>query len=152
MIKNIFSSVRAVVSVAATMILVGCAPRGEAHTVDQILNDARSSYASTKADVPSDVAPSLTALTGSLDKLAGLGGGGDSRQIAGSAAESLTGLVTKAGFTQRAAMTELISQYRSVAGAQGAPTTLGAPNLKLLVARTYTLLSAELTSTKFRIA
>lgn len=152
MIKNIFSSFRTVACVAATLVLVGCAPRGESHTVDQILNDARSSYASTKVDVPSDVGSSLTTLTGSLDKLAGLGGGGDSRQIAGSVADTLGALVSKAGFTQRPQMSELMNQYRSVAGAQGAPTTLGAPNLKLLVARTYTLLSAELTSTKFRIA
>jgi hypothetical protein len=94
---------------------------------------------------------SLKTLSGSLDKLAGLGGGGDARQVSASIADSLTGLMPKAGFTQRPQMAELINQYRSISNATGTPTSVGAPNLKLVVARTYTLMSAELTSTKFRL-
>ena len=90
--------------------------------------------------------------TSSLDKIAGQGGGGDARQISAGLADGLTTLLPKSGFTQRAAMTELIKQYRNLGASSGAPLTLGAPNLKLIAARTYTLLSAELASTTFRIS
>ena len=150
--KTTFAGFRSLLVAAGALILLsGCAPRGESHTVDQILNDARTSYSETMADVSPDVNSSLKTLSGSLDKLAGLGGGGDARQVSASIADSLTGLMPKAGFTQRPQMAELINQYRSISNATGTPTSVGAPNLKLVVARTYTLMSAELTSTKFRL-
>lgn len=138
-------------SCVALVSTIGCAPRGESHTVDQILSDARASYNEVSAAVSGDVGASLKGLTGSLDKLAGLGGGGDPRQVAAGVVDSLTTLGLKAGMTQRAAIAELTNQYRTIATAQGAPIALGAPNLKLVVARTYSLLSAELASTKFRL-
>jgi hypothetical protein len=61
-------------------------------------------------------------------------------------------MLPKAGFTQRAAMTELINQYRLIANSSGAQVSVGAPNLKLIAARTFSLLSAEITSTNFRIS
>jgi hypothetical protein len=130
----------------------GCGPRGESHTVEQIFSDARASYSEMSAQVAPDVSSSLKNLAASLDKIAGQGGGGDARQISASLADGLTDLLPKSGFTQRAAMTELINQYRQIAASSGAPLTLGAANLKLVAARTYSLLSAELTSTKFKIS
>jgi hypothetical protein len=141
-----------IVSTSAALLVSGCGPRGESHTVEQIFTDARSNYTQMSAQVAPDVGPALTDVTSSLDKIAGQGGGGDARQISASLAEGLTALLPKAGFTQRAAMTELIKQYRNLAASSGAPLTLGAANLKLIAARTYSILSAELTSTKFRIA
>lgn len=150
--KTLTSRIFSFVVAAASLALVsGCAPRGEAHSVEQILNDARSAYSEMGQDVAPDVATSLKSLTGSLDKLAGLGGGGDARQVSASIADGLNSLMTRSGFTQRPAMAELINQYRSLSNATGAPTALGAPNLKLVVARTYTILTSELTSTKFKL-
>jgi hypothetical protein len=141
-----------IVSTSAALLVSGCGPRGESHTIEQIFTDARASYADMSGQVTPDVSPALTNLTSSLDKIAGQGGGGDARQISASLADGLTALLPKAGFTQRAAITELINQYRSLAASTGAPLTLGAANLKLIAARTYSILSAELASTKFRIA
>jgi hypothetical protein len=150
--KTLTSRIFSFVVAATSLVFVnGCAPRGEAHSVEQILNDARSGYSQMSQDVAPDVATALKGLTGSLDKLAGLGGGGDARQVSGSIAEGLNTLITRSGFTQRPAMAELINQYRSLSTATGAPVALGAPNLKLAVARTYTILTAELTSTKFKL-
>lgn len=141
-----------VVCTAAASLVSGCGPRGESHTVDQIFGDARSSYLSSYV-LSSKTAPGeVKAVSDSLDKLAGEGGGGDARQISASVADNLTTLLPKSGFTQRAAMTELINQYRQIANSTGAPLTLGAPNLKLIAARTYTLLVAEFNSTQFRIS
>ena len=141
-----------IVPTVVAAFVSGCGPRGESHTVEQIFTDARSNYSQTAAQASTTVGDALKNVTASLDKIAGQGGGGDARQISAGIADTLTDLLPKSGFTQRAAMTELINQYRQISSSTGAPLTLGAANLKLIAARTYTLLSAELTSTKFRIS
>ena len=126
-----------------------CAPRGEQHSVDQVLTTNRDLYLSmSSAAVPADVHEALNQLTASLDELAGLKG---QAAVASDAtkgvADTLSNLVDKAGYTQRAAMGELISQYRALSS--NATLESGAPQLKLIAARTYRLLGSELTSTKF---
>ncbi len=140
------------IATTAACLVSGCGPRGESHTVEQIFSDARATYSQMSAQVAPDVSASLKNVAASLDKIAGQGGGGDARQISASLADGLTDLMPKAGFTQRAAMTELINQYRQLSASTGAPVMLGAANLKLVAARTYNLLTAELTSTKFKIS
>ena len=140
------------IAISAACLVSGCGPRGESHTIEQIFTDARASYSQTATQVAPEVGSALKSVSESLDKIAGQGAGGDARQISASLADSLTDLMPKAGFTQRAAMSELINQYRQISSSTGAPLTLGAANLKLVAARTYSLLTAELTSTKFRIS
>jgi hypothetical protein len=152
MLKNSLLRISLSLLVASTLSVVGCAPRGESHTVDQILSDARAAYGEVSVQLAPEVDSALKSLTQSLDRLAGLQGGGDARQVSSGVVDTLTTLIPKAGFTQRAAMTELINQYRTISTTQGAPLTLGAPNLKLVVARTYSILSSELASTKFKIS
>ncbi len=136
----------AVVWCAAAVL--GCGPRGESHTLDQVFSDARTEFnAVATANVPGDVATSLKQVAADLDKLAGIGGGGDAKEISQAVANSIDSLIEKSGMTQRASMTELVNQYRSVGSA--AAVSVGAPQLKLLTARTYTLLKSELISTKF---
>ena len=129
---------------------LGCGPRGESHSLEQVFNDARSAYSTTAlAGVPSDVAESLKTLAADLDRLAGIGGGGDAKEVSRGVANTLDNLVTRSGMTQRPSMTELVNQYRALAKDGQTPVSVGAPNVKLLVARTYTLLKSELSSTKF---
>ncbi len=142
----------AVLSTLTLAFVSGCAPRGESHTVDEILSDARTSYLTVFANRAGGYKDKLKSLTASLDKLAGIGGGGDARSISGGIAESLQGLIEHAGFTVRPAMGELISQYRVVATNGSRDLSIGAPNLKLLVARTYTLISSELKTTQFKVS
>lgn len=135
----------------SSFLVTGCGPRGESHTVDEVFRDAKQGYVDVSGKATSDVGTSLKTLSGSLDKLAGLGGGGDARQISGEVAGTLTTLSAKAGYTARPALAELINQYRSIANSSGASITLGAANLKLLAARTYALLTAELATSQFRL-
>jgi hypothetical protein len=93
----------------------------------------------------------LNQLKTDLDKLAGLGGGGDARELAGQVSDTLGQLVQKCGFTVRPAMTELMNQYKAVADGTGSTVSIGAPNLQLLVARTFSLLTAELSTSKFAL-
>jgi hypothetical protein len=141
-----------VLSAFVAVGVLGCQPRGESRTLDEIFTDARSAYQSASvASVSGDVADSLKKLALSLDKLAGIGGAGDGRSVSAEVADSLSTLVQKAGIPSRPAMTELINQYRSMADASGTPPVLGAPNLKLLAARTYSLIQSELGAAAFRL-
>lgn len=133
-------------------LVSGCAPRGESHTVDEILSDARQNYQSVFVAKSGNYKDQLTSLATSLDKLAGIGGGGDAKVVSGGIANSLQSLIEHAGFTVRPAMTELINQYRVVAESSTRDISIGSPNLKLLVARTYTLVASELKTTQFKIS
>jgi hypothetical protein len=139
-----------VVAGAALCVISGCGPRGESHTVDQILSDARGAYQQVSTAASGDAANSLKSLSTSLDKLAGIGGGGDAKAVSGEIVATLTGLSTKVGYTVRPALAELVNQYRLVSEDKGA--SVGAPNLKLLVARTYSLITSELKTSQFKIS
>jgi hypothetical protein len=142
--RSFIPSALAVLSIA----MVGCGPRGESHTLDQVLSDARTEFTAVAGTtVPDEVSTSLKQVAADLDKLAGIGGGGDAKEIAKVVANSIDSLIEKSGITQRAAMTELVNQYRAVGNSTG--VSVGAPQLKLLTARTFTLLKSELISTKF---
>jgi len=140
------------VSAATLCFVAGCAPRGESHTVEQILTDARSAYHSVASQAPADTSAALKFLTASLDRIAGLSGGGEAKAISQDIAMKLVELSTKAGYTVRPAMAELINQYRTIAADAGSSVSIGAPNLKLLAARTYALVTSELKTTQFKIA
>jgi hypothetical protein len=119
--------------------------------LEQIFTDARSAYTSAAPKANTAVGEALKQLNGNLERLAGIGGGGDAREVSQQVAADLDSLTGKAGYTQRPSMTELISQYRSINTNAEAPTTLGAPQLKLLVARTYQLLASEIATTNFKL-
>lgn len=130
-----------------------CGPRGESHTVDQIFSDAKVAYSRMSASViagglPADVTQSISKISQDVDLLAGVGGVGDAKSVAKEVSGLLDSLISKSGMTQRASMTELVNQYRIIAKSEG-PVSIQAPQLKLIAARTYALLNAELTSTKF---
>lgn len=150
--RSIAITMRSLVFVSiAALFATGCGPRGESHTLDQVFTDARESYTGAVTKVAPEVNNSLKSLTSALDRIAGVGGGGDARQVSRDIAGTLTDLSVKAGLTVRPAMSELINQYRSVANSTAAPVALGAANLKLLAARTYNLLAAELKTTQFKL-
>lgn len=139
------------VCVVSVVSFAGCGPRGEAHTVDQILSDARGGYESVASKVSPNDNGAIRTLTSNIDKVAGIGGGGDARSLSSDIAAQLEGLSVRAGYTARPAMAELVNQYRNVAADKGANVSIGAPHLKLLAARTYSLLTAELNTTQFRL-
>lgn len=135
--------------VFASAGVMGCQPRGESHTLDQIFSDARSTYVTDSAHASGDMRSVLSEVTGQLDTLAGAGAtGADAKVVTASVATSLDGLMGKIGVTARPAMAELITQYR--VASTGSSNGVGAPALKLLAARTYMLLAAELRTSNFR--
>ena len=143
--------VSALVCVVSVVSLAGCGPRGESHTVDQILTDARGGYESVANKASPNDTSAIRSLTSNIDKVAGIGGGGDARALSSDIAAQLEGLSVRAGYTARTAMAELVNQYRNVAADKGSNLSIGAPHLKLLAARTYSLLTAELNTSQFRL-
>ena len=144
--------VLSLVCVGASVALVsGCAPRGESHSVEQILADARNGYMEVYSAVGGDTAASLKFLSASLDRLAGIGGGGDAKVVSSEIATALRDLGGKVGYTVRPALAELVSQYSTIAEGADKAASIGAPNLKLLVARTYSLMTSELKTTQFKV-
>jgi hypothetical protein len=104
------------------------------------------------SNVPGETSAALKFLTSALDRLAGIGGGGEAKVVAGEIATALTKLSTKAGYTARPAMAELINQYRVIANDSSVKASIGSANLKLLAARTYALVASELATTQFKIS
>jgi len=138
-------------TLAVVVTAVGCQPRGESHTLEQILSDARSGYTALNVAAAGDTSAVLNQLKVDLDKLAGLGAGGDAKELAGKVSATLGDLAQRSGFTARPAMTELMNQYKVIATQEGTAVSIGAPNLQLLVARTFSLLTTELSTSKFAL-
>ena len=137
--------------VAAVSFLSGCAPRGETITLDQVLAKSRSAYTEiSKSGLPLAVGAALEQTSGELDTI--LKQSVDSPATLSKSfteiSDSLSALATNAGYTQRAAFTEMANQYREMGSMGGAPTT---DQVRLLAARTFTLLTAELSSTRFSV-
>lgn len=143
--------VSTLVCLISCVSIVGCRPRGESHSIDQILSDARGGYESVAGKVSTNEGAAIKSLASNIDKVAGIGGGGDARSLSSDIASQLEGLSVRAGYTARPAMAELVNQYRNVAADKSAGLSIGAPHLKLLAARTYSLLTAELNTTQFRL-
>jgi len=148
---RVLRSVWVGVCLGATVALMGCQPRGESHTLDQILRDARSAYEGVTTAPNGKSVTAIEQLPGVLDRLAGLSGGGDVRQLAGEVVNLLSAVLPKASFTVRPGLTELINQYQNISAGTTGATRIGAPEVKLLVARTYTALAAERSTVNFAL-
>lgn len=138
--------------VAIVFCVVSCAPRGETKSLDEVLDNSRMLYRSHHLDsINQDLSARINGATGAVEKsIAALS---DREQLvltlAGISAD-LAMLTTHAGVTSRPAMSELATQYRELAAVDGdQPITEG--QVKLLGARTYLLLSSELSTTRFSL-
>ena len=136
------------------LIVSGCQPRGETKTLKQVVDDARLQYRSADQDaLDPDITTTLTSVTGNLEKLVAsvsteqAPAAGEIGKQGEQVADALLSIVRRCGFTVRPAMGELISQYRML----GSSGSVNAGAVQLLVGRTYTLLSSELETTRFRL-
>ena len=140
-------------AVVISLSLVSCAPRGETITLDEVLAKAKAQYSAVRGlDVPADVGTSLKDVVAKLDAYSdALQSPGGSTALSASdlstISDSLAGIITRAGYTNRPAIGEIVAQYRALGVAQ----QVDAAQMKLLVARTYSILANELGTTKFQV-
>jgi hypothetical protein len=123
--------------------------------MDQILTEAVERYrmAETKVSNP-ELKGQLTMIAKMLSEMQS---NQDPHYLKGAASEVsnlLGAILPKASFTVRPGLTEIVSQYRSIA--DGAPVTTnsvlpGAPEVRLLLVRTYTVIASELETGAFAL-
>ncbi len=143
--KRIVSALSAILF--SSVILCGCLPRGETQTLDQIYSEAHTAYmAASPLQVPGDLAQTVSTLNSKLQALVD-GNAKNFRDDTKEIAQILADITPRTGFTSRAAFGEISSQYRLFEPSASVDQT--SAKVKLLVARTYSMLTGELQTTRF---
>lgn len=128
------------------LVCSACAPRGESNSLDQVYSDALKDFQSASKDkLPTTVQADFAFVEKSLSDLSAA----DFKQpkdLAPKMAKVLVKMSRHSGYTARPSFGELANQYQSLADRK-VPTAA----VKLLVARTYSLLAQELDSTAFQL-
>lgn len=138
--------------VALAVLGTGC-QRGESKSLSEVYTTSRSAFVSApKSDVPQNAAVMLEKISAGLDGISdgAKAGNTTATEKARELATLLSDLSEHVNPTVRPAMAELVSQYLEMSSAPTGVAT-GAPQARLLASRTYRLLAAELSSTKFRL-
>jgi hypothetical protein len=127
--------------------LQGCL-RGETQTLQEILDASRSRYQyAVKSGSTQESLNEAAKLLAQLEKSSATTAiAADSKKLV----DALTALTAHAGFTSRPALTELVDQYRVLAG-KGATDRVTTSQVKLLVTRTYNALASEMEGTRFSL-
>jgi hypothetical protein len=128
------------------LLASACGPRGETNTLDQVFSSAQADFTkSKKVQVPAAVTKDFEFVEQSLAKLVS-SDFSKAEAVAPKIAEALVRLSRHSGYTVRPSIGELANQYLVLAQRDTASASV-----KLLVARTYSLLAQELGSTAFRL-
>lgn len=143
--------------VLAVVTLVSCAPRGETITLDEVLAKAERRYSElvVAAKVSPAAQPLFAAVTSQVKEVASKLPRNSQKlaqeiDAAGlkDMGDDLAKIILHAGYTNRPALTEIAGQYRALS----ALPSVDPAQLKLLVARTYSILAAELETTQFSVS
>jgi len=143
------------ISVLAFIVtLAGCMPRGETRTLDQVFKTAQNDFASAdRKGIPGDLSGSLEKLASLLQEIT------SSAQVAAVTTQTkeiskiLSSLSGRAGYTSRPGLGDLADQYRKFTVNEGSEVAAATrAKAKLLAARTYSILAAELETTKFSVS
>ncbi|MCB0340089.1 MAG: hypothetical protein KDD53_10820 [Bdellovibrionales bacterium] len=132
------------------LIFVGCAPRDEYKSVDQLLNNARSSFEQVKDSGTADVNAQVSSIVSALDNALQIEDAGGRQRELLKASEALNALLYRANYTTRPAMHELVTQWRGLATDES--DKVATASVKLLAARTLTLMTSEMETTKFGLS
>lgn len=134
----------------------GCQPHGETNSLDVTFLRAQADYQEVKRELPrggvaAPIALRVKELEENLAQIAGASQSGEVYPYCRQADEGLRELLSHAGYPSRPAVEELARQYQQCADGLAAaydPATRRSA-LRLLVARTYNLLQAELEGARF---
>lgn len=149
--KITFSSIRALPILLLSCWLCSCTPRGETHTLDQILDSARARFNKVALNAVDDSVDNqinglVSKMESLLEKPSTIEQQG--RGALTALADELGDVTTKAGFTSRPALGQVAEQYRSLSNDQ----KISSDQVKLLLFRTYSVLAAELETNRFGLS
>jgi hypothetical protein len=139
------------ISFAFVCSLTACTPRGENRSVDEVLKIDQARFAVAVKNAPAadtKVGGSIVQVKNKLDEMVAAATTAvptKSGEIAG----LLSGITMNAGYTSRPSLDEMVARYRELSATSSDKITV--PQVKLLVARTYSLLASELETTKFAL-
>jgi hypothetical protein len=129
-----------------TLLAAACGPRGETNSLEQVFSAAKADFTkSKKAQVPAVVTKDFEFIEQSLAKIVATDFS-KAEALAPDIAKALVRISRHSGYTVRPSIGELANQYLVLAERETASASV-----KLLVARTYSLLAQELASTAFRL-
>ena len=132
----------------------GCEPRGETETLQTVFSLAKNRFVEARAKAPipagstSEVEVRLKQVEDGLALIVAPGEKFQPKEFE-ALLDQLSWLVDRSGYTTRPAFGEIMSQYRELSFS--AHPSASTARIKLLAARTYTLLSQELETTAFRV-
>lgn len=136
-----------ILTISLSLAMISCAPRGEHKTVDEVLKIAKTRFTNIYTSAQED---NLKELVGVLETLLADKQGLKVKTNSDVVAKKLFTLNSSAGYTVRPAMRELILQFKSIADGKESKLYNHA-SLKLIIARTYSLVASELETTAFRL-
>lgn len=148
------NKIRLSTTLASIIFCVGCLPRGETKTLQDVFDRAKEQYNSVeKSAIAPQIQQQLANLTKHLDEISAGAQSGAFSEHAQNVADILADLTNHAGYPSRPALGELAARYRELSSNSGSANFVASPppQVKLLMARTYSLLSSELSVAKFRI-
>ncbi|MCB0329215.1 MAG: hypothetical protein KDD70_06115 [Bdellovibrionales bacterium] len=150
-------------------VFVGCAPRGETKTLDEVFQIAKQRYERgiTESKASSETRERLLKIVSSFDEFVNAESEAQVKNASQLISDEMQALIMNAGYTTRPALGEIVKSYRGLAypeerespvstGGDGtssepAPYELNESAKKLLVARSYTALAQELETTSFQV-
>lgn len=132
-------------------MFMGCQPRGETRTLDSIYSQARLEFEKVSHDLQDvPVGKEIKQTAEMLKLLVSDVNASDLQVRLQGVAEDLANLRPLASYTNRPAFGELQQQFFALSQQAGEKMPTKA-QLKLLAARTYSLISAELATTHFHL-
>ncbi len=132
-----------------SLCLIGCAPRGESKTIEELVAIAQSRIAEAEVKGDTPISAEVSDLKTSLENVLTVASAGTlvEGKTMSSIGDKIIALIPKAGVTSRASLSELSKQYQILGGG----ASVGADQAKLLVARTLHTVASELETTRFSL-
>lgn len=153
--KNQHKIISLTLLASLSLAICSCAPRGETQSLSDILSQQRDRYRT--AELKAKDVPVKAQLDQLSQKLSSMETVQDPTALKPATAEvraALAGLLPHAGYTVRPALTEISNQYQALANGSSIttdPALAGSPEIRLLLARTYSVLASELETGKFSL-
>lgn len=146
--------------------LSGCLPRGESKSIEELMASSKERFNASQSaaeQLSPEVKQKVQEVSNALKILQSRDETSRHAAAAADADRALSWLVDRAGYTSRPSIAEIAAQYRVLAGdlevvinnsgedREASSPAAAANRIKLLVARTYSLVASELETTKFAV-
>jgi hypothetical protein len=153
--KKLNNFIQLTITVLLLSVVYACAPRGETQSLSDILSKSRDRFRSAELMLDnSPVKDKLSVLAQKLVEIEKIQDPTALKPATAGIKDSLSDLLAHTGYTVRPALSEIVDQYRVISNGSAVTTDsalAGSPEIRLLLARTYSVLASELETGKFSL-